>query len=501
MKASLRTTAALFLATIVAAAGPPPTPTVDHTETLFGITINDYYYWMEAGGPDFEKWITAQATYARGVLDAIPGRAGLLDQLQRLNSGETRVGATVLAGGQWVYSKARPDDAVAEIFVRPATGGTERVLIDPTQFDAGQQAAQLDCWSVSPDGRYIAYGVSLGGAEIGTLRIRRVDTGIDLPEEIDRTRYARPSWLDDASFLYSRLPAPQPGGAQRLTGGQVLVHRLGTDPAADVAVFGPGLVAGVDVPADFFFRGLASPGNSVVVGEYDAGLTSSPKVLYTTARESLGRASVWRRVARFEDHIRDVVLHGDMLYLRTARNAPRQRILRTSAIEPDLASAETVVAEGAWTIQGMAAAADALYVELDDGGLGRLFRMPWDGVPGPVALPFNGAIIGLTAGATEPGVVLRMQGWTHSQTVFAYDPAGRRFTDTGIAPPSPVSFDDIESIEVRALRPPTAPWFRCRSSRRAQHCPRRSPSCAALCLRRLWHDPRTDFQPHAARMV
>lgn len=450
MRPSLRTTAAILLAVIVAAAGPPPTPKVDHPETLFGRTINDDYNWMEAGGAAFDGWMTAQAAYTRSVLDAIPGRAGLLEQLHRLNGSETRVGGTVLAGGQWVYSKGRPDDAVAKIFVRPATGGAERVLIDPTRFDAGQQAAQLDYWSVSPDGRYIAYGVSLGGAEIGTLRIRRIDTGIDLPEEIDRTRYARPSWLHDASFLYSRLPAPQPGSAQRLTGGQIFMHRLDTDPAADVAVFGPGLVAGADVPADFFFRGLASPGSSVVVGEYDAGLTSSPKVLFTAARESLGRASVWRQAARFEDDIRGVALHGDMLYLRTARNAPHQRILRTSAVEPDLARAETAVAEGAWTIKGMVAAADALYVQLDDGGLGRLFRMPWDGVPGPVALPFNGAIIGLTASATVPGVVLRIQGWTRSQTVFAYDPAARRFTDTGIAPPSPVSFDDIESVEVRA---------------------------------------------------
>ncbi len=450
MRTSLRTTAVVLVAIIVVAAGPPPTPKVEHSETLFGIAINDDYNWMEAGGPGFDKWVTAQAAYARGVLDAIPGRAALLEQLRRLNSSETRVGATDLAGGQWVYSKARPDDAVARIFVRPSTGGAERVLIDPARFDVGGQAAQLDYWSVSPDGRHIAYGVSLGGAEIGTLRIRRVDTGIDLPEEIDRTRYARPSWLDDASFLYTRLPAPQPGAAQRLTGGQVLVHRLATDPTTDTPVFGPGLIAGADLPVDFFFRGLASPGSSVVFGEYDAGLTSSPEVLFTTAREGLGRAPVWRQVARVEDDIRGVVLHGDMLYLRTARDAPHQRILRTSAVEPDLASAETAVAEGEWTIKTMVAAVDALYVQLDDGGLGRLFRMPWDGVPGPVALPFDGAIIGLTASATVPGVVLRMQGWTHSQTVFAYDPAARQFVDTGLAPPSPVSFNDIEAIEVRA---------------------------------------------------
>jgi prolyl oligopeptidase len=43
-----------------------------------------------------------------------------------------------------------------------------------------------------------------------------------------------------------------------------------------------------------------------------------------------------------------------------------------------------------------------------------------------------------------------MQGWTHSATVFACDSDHRNLVDTGIAPPSPISFDDVESIELRA---------------------------------------------------
>jgi prolyl oligopeptidase len=42
-----------------------------------------------------------------------------------------------------------------------------------------------------------------------------------------------------------------------------------------------------------------------------------------------------------------------------------------------------------------------------------------------------------------------MQSWTRSQTVFRYDPVTRAFTDTAIAPPSPVSFDDIAWTNVR----------------------------------------------------
>jgi prolyl oligopeptidase len=443
----------LVAAITVIAAGPPPTPTDPHEDRLFGMRFADPYHWMEAGGPAFDTWLTAQAAYTRTTLDAIPGRAALLDQLQQLGAGETQVSGATLAGGNFVYSKRRPEDAVAKIFVRPVGGGAERVLVDPSHFDADGQAGQLDYWSIAPDGRHIAYGVSLGGAETGTLRVMDVGTGSDLPEAMDRTRYARPNWIDNTAFLYARLPAPPSGGKQRLTGGQVYLHRLNTAVAGDVAVFGPGRVAGKTIPADFFFRGVGSVDSSFVVGEYDAGLGSSPKGMFEAEESGLGHGGTWRQVAHLDDDVRSVVLHGTMLYLRSARGAPRQRILRVVARHPDLAKATTVLPEGAGTIVAMVAASDALYVQRDQAGIGQLVRVPWDGVAEPIPTPFEGAFMGLTANAAEPGVILRMQSWTHSQTVFRYDPVTRTFGDTGIAPPSPVSFADIAWTDLRIQAP------------------------------------------------
>jgi prolyl oligopeptidase len=437
---------------LVAAAGaPPPTAlTVDHVETLFGMTFNDPYFWMEAGGPQFDDWISGQADYARRVLDSIPGHAALLAQLRNLDRQETYIGTVVRAGRWWVYSKLRPTDSSAKIFIRPIAGGAERVLIDASEFDAGGLSAHIDYWSVAPDGRHIAYGVSLGGSETGILHDRSIESGADLADLIDRTRYITPSWVDSASFLYTRLPKPIPGKAQALTGGLVYLHRLGSDPATDTEVFGPGEIAGQDIGAHYFFQGLASPGSGQIVGIYDAGLTSSPKAVFVAEKTNSGSTPAWREVARLQDDIRGVVLHGDMLYLRTARDAPHQRIIRTSTTTPDLAHAIAVLAEGAGTIGGMVAAADALYVRYNEGGFDRLVRVPWDSAAEPVATPFEGSITGLTADATSPGAVLTMQGWTHSGTVLAYDPEHRNFVDTGIAPPSPVSFDDVGSIELRA---------------------------------------------------
>jgi prolyl oligopeptidase len=442
----------------LAAAGPPPTPAIDVVETMFGMNFTDRYRWMEAGGPAFDDWLTAQGAYARATLDALPDRQALLEQLHRLNNGETRVAGTQFASGRFIYSKTRPEDAVPKIFVR-APDGVERILIDPAGFDARGEAATIDYWSVSPDGGKVAFGVSLGGAEIGILRVRDVATGADLPEQIDRTRFARPNWIDNARFLYSRLPEAVVVGTGGVnddsagpdySGGQVFLHVLGTEATADVPVFGRHSIEQADAAADLLFRGLADPGSSVVVGEIDFGLISSPRGVFVRAKDNLGATPVWRRAVPLEAEVRGVLLHDDMLYLRSALDAPRQRILRIAALAPDLARAETVLPEQSGAITAMAAASDALYVQVDEDGIGKMLRIAWDGTTETLALPFAGAIIDMSAVPGTPGVLVRMQSWTRSPVVYAFDPATGRFTDTGIAPPSPVSYADIGVTEVRA---------------------------------------------------
>ena len=68
----------------------------------------------------------------------------------------------------------------------------------------------LDWWAASPDGSHVVFGTSPGGSENSTARIMVTDTASKvLPEAIDRTEHAGPSWTADGTgFFYNRL---QPG--------------------------------------------------------------------------------------------------------------------------------------------------------------------------------------------------------------------------------------------------------------------------------------------------
>ena len=119
---------------------------------------------------------------------------------------------------------------------------TERVLVDPIVVDPSG-ATTLDAWQPSQQGDLLAYQLSVGGTEESVLRVLDVVNGQDVDGPIDRARYSPVAWLPDGKAFYyvRRLPADAvPAGEEQLHR-RVYLHRLGTDPAQDIELFGDGL--------------------------------------------------------------------------------------------------------------------------------------------------------------------------------------------------------------------------------------------------------------------
>ncbi|MBV9499649.1 MAG: prolyl oligopeptidase family serine peptidase, partial [Acidobacteriaceae bacterium] len=133
------------------------------------------------------------------------------------------------------------------------------------------------------------------------------------------------------------------------------------------------------------------------------------------------------------------------------KNALRYKVVRTDARKPDLASAELVVPPSQAVITGISAAQDALYVQLLDGGIGRVLRVPYGIHPQAeeVALPFKGsAFVGTDP--RLPGAILYLASWAKAFKIYAYDPQTKSAMDTKLQPIGP--FDDppdLESVEVK----------------------------------------------------
>jgi prolyl oligopeptidase len=414
-------------------------------DTYFGETLSDPYRWMENDkDPEWLAFLKSQNEHTRAVLDALPLRKSLLKRIRQL-SADTVLTYRVQQANDLLFFEQRPLGANSyELYVRQ--DGHDHLLIDPTVQNSGSGHVSLDWWSASPNGVYVVYGLSKAGSENSTLHVLTVADGRDLAERIPDTQGAFPQWLDDGSgFFYNQLTGAV-DTPERFLDSQARFHRIGADPALDPVLMKRGLVAGIDydriqAPTIFTFHGA----RHAVLALSDVRPES--RLFIAPLAAAIAGPTQWTPIAGFEDEITDVQLVDDKLYLLANKDKPRGRILTTSVLAPNLATATEVVAQGPLVIQGMSRARDGLYLKMMDGGLGGLRRYAHDGRLSDIALPFDGTVGGVFADADKDGVLLALTGWLTPGGIWSVNAAGR-VTDTGITPRPHI---DISAYETKRL--------------------------------------------------
>jgi prolyl oligopeptidase len=422
-------------------------------DVYFGKEVLDPYRWMETDSPEYAAWMKGQSEHTRRVLDAQGTRQGLLDRLKALDNAGARVSNVQRWGGKVFSLEAEPGKDNYKLYVREGVAGAKRLLVDPEALGKDGTHFSIDYYVPSADGSHVAYGLSPSGSEMSVIHVLETKTGKALPDVIDRARYASISWLDGKSFLYKRdrkLPEGAPP-TERFIKARVHLHVLGADPEKDEQVFGHGLSPEVAVPEDAFPAAFAPSSSPYVFATLEHGVQPEMSLYYAPKRSLKGAKTPWKKLVEPKDEVTGADVHGDDLYLVTHHGAPRSKIVRTSLKKPDLAKAVEIVAQTEAVITASGAAKDALYVRKLDGGLGRLFRVPFDGgKPEPVDLGADGSVRGFFVEETTPGALVRLDAWTASPRMVAFDSAKKKAEPTDIIPPSPVVFDGIVSTEVRA---------------------------------------------------
>jgi prolyl oligopeptidase len=285
------------------------------------------------------------------------------------------------------------------------------------------------------------------------IHILDASTGRDTGETIDRSWYGGISWLlDNRSFFHLRFqklsPAADP--TERRLKSRVYLHRVGTNPEQDPAVFGYGVNPSIQLePSDVSFV-ITDPRTTYALAGVNRGFTNE-LALYAAPVDSVGKPDMhWRKLCDPEDAVTGFDWHGDDLYLVTHKNAPRFKVIRTSLSHPDLAGAQVVIPAGEAVIRNVTAAPDALYVLELDGGTGKLLRAPYSGGPSEaVSLPLEGTV-GLESGDPRLPFVLYLTSWTKAYRIYEYEPDTKRVVGLKLQPLGP--FDDpanLEALEVK----------------------------------------------------
>jgi len=456
--------AILAAATSALAQAPAAPPPRDANETFFGTEVRDPYRWLEdVKSPEVMSWMKSQSEYTSALLARIPGRKAMFERIVKYEEAVPSrvVQVTRETGGRWFFERRNANENQFKLLMRDGLRGADRLLVDPEVVEkrTGKPHA-INYYAAAPGGSMVAYGLSAQGSEAAVLHLLNARTGKAVGGPIDRADFAAANFSPDGRTLFfNRLQPLKPGmtDTEKYQRSKVWMLKVGDDVTRAVPIFGLD-VPGVDIgAAEIPIAGVTHDGRWAL-GYVFNGTQREIGLFAAPAAGVLAGKPKWRRVVHPRDEVTGVAYFNDTLALLSHRDAPRSRVLRIDLKNPDLSKAQLLVDQSDRVVTGVAAAADALYIEARDGNVKRLFKRPHQaaGDVVEVKLPVEGSfqLVGDEGanGAADPrfpGLVLELQGWNRARQIYLVGADGN-VRDSGLQPQGP--FDapaDVVATEVK----------------------------------------------------
>jgi len=224
---------------------PPIAKQVPTERTHHGDTVTDPFAWLtDPKDPEVIAYLEAENAYMETLTSGLGElRAAVFDEI-KARTQETDLSVPVRKGNWWRYSRTvegqqysihcrrlvrdgevtppMPEDG------KPLDG--EEVLLDGNELAEGKAFFSLGTFSVSPDGKLLAYSTDFSGDERYTLRIKDLSSGETLADEVPNTYYGSAWSLDGSALFYVTVD-------DMWRPYRVWRHIVGTPTSDDVVVF------------------------------------------------------------------------------------------------------------------------------------------------------------------------------------------------------------------------------------------------------------------------
>jgi prolyl oligopeptidase len=432
----------------------PATKTVDSEDTYFGKTYKDPYRWLEnLKDKEVQTWFKSQAELTDALLAKIPGRDALVDEwmaLDKLNPAS--YSAISYENGRVFYKKTLGGENVGKLYRREGWNGAEKLLFDPGTYKPG---VVMTIESIVPswDGKYVAIGLSSGGAEYSEIRILDVDRGVLLPESFYPS-YGPIGWdKDNKTLFYDAGKVSDIKSPEIELNHKTRLHQLGSDFAGDVDFFSNESYPDLGIaPKEFPTASIDESYPDYLIG-YVATVQNELRIFYAPTSEMRDQKVKWNVLCQPSDNlVRGVAFHGDYVYAITHAGAPKYKVVRTSVKHPDWAHAETVVPEAADSVQSITKSRHYLMVVYSNGVVGRLVKYDLaTGKTKEIKLPLSGTLDCSCPDWRSDRCLVHITSWTSPVRIYDFDAekdafAKSTFNSDVVYP----GFDSLVAEEVEA---------------------------------------------------
>jgi prolyl oligopeptidase len=398
------------------------------TDIYFGTTVADPYRWLEdQNSHDVAQWVDAENAVTFAYLGGIPLRDTFRTRLTELwNTPSVSVPTRIAGRLFYRFNTGLQNQSV--LYSQADLTSTPVTLIDPNKLSA-DGSVDLASDAPSPDGKLLAFGLSVGGSDWEELHVRDLATARDLGDTVHWVKYSGIAWTKDGKgFFYTRFPTPPRD--QVLTAaavnGKIYYHAIGTPDSRDRLIYQrpdrPDWYEGASVTDDgrFLFIGLShgtNPENLLYYARLRDPMhpdVGAPLLPVNTSNDA--QYGILGNI-------------GDTVFIETTKNAPNRRIISMVLPDTSLGDAKVVVPESTHNIEAALVAGHRIVVQtLED--VQSQVRM-YDGEGKEVerlSLPGIGAVGRLAGRPDQAELFYSFSSFLAPPTVYRYDFASRQST-------------------------------------------------------------------------
>lgn len=411
-------------------------------DNYHGTTIADPYRWLEdENSPQTKEWINAQNMLVSSYLNDIPFRFNIEQRLANLYNFE-RYSLPFRKNKQIFFLKNDGLQNHNVLYQQDSINTKPSVLIDPNAL-AADGSISLTNTSVSANGKYMQYGMSVGGSDWNTFKIVDIAARKDLPDELKNIKFSGAAWFGNG-FFYTRYDAPEAGKelSSSNKSAKIYYHNLNTPQTNDVLVYQDTL------NAKRSFNISTTDDEKIALLYISEAATENWMLYYAPTNE-------WQKgflpiINDFEstNHVIDHLGNNKLLVL-TNRNAPRYRLVEIDLAKPAPENWREIIAQPTnEVIESVEMVSGLLLVKMMKDVTSRLYLYDLIGKKAAeIELPGLGYVSGTEASKDSDVLFYTYESFMYPPTVFKYDlKIGK--SEVFRQPKINFNFDDYETKQV-----------------------------------------------------
>ena len=394
----------------------PDSRKIEQVDNYHGTEVADPYRWLEnPDSTETKTWVEAQNKVTFNYLEQIPARDDIKKRLTKLWDYE-KYGVPFEEGDRYFYFKNDGLQNQSVLYTLKNLDNKPTVLLDPNKLSVDGTVA-LSGISISEDGKYLAYGISIAGSDWQEWKVRNIETGEDLKDNLKWIKFSGASWTNDSKgFFYSGYDEPnEKTKLEDVNYYQKLYyHQLNQPQSEDTLIYER------SDEKEWGFNGSVTEDGRYLIITVWLGTDSKNLVFYKDLTNP--SSEVVELISKFESSYSLIDNDDNLLYFQTDLNAPRGRVIAIDIKKPQTKNWQEIIPQTQETLESVGTLNNQFVAEYlkDARSQIKIFEINGNFVR-EVELPGIGSVGGFDGKRNDTETFYIYTSFTAPGTIYRYD--------------------------------------------------------------------------------